>query len=304
VYTVGDLRSDIRQAEFEVAGIRPSTQAEDILALFQRLDTISAACPRLLETGIDLRPELSRLETLHGDLCDKDDITVRALGGQGRLAQLRASFKPPESHWWWYLDERIARRRAKRLRRLAWGSLAGAIVVAILAALYVRFLRPDEATRRRLDHVFSAESAIQRGEYAAALEAYKNAIEVAPDDAEATLMVGVMYEALGGSSEAEEQYARAEAIYGSRALLLAARAQQYNLLGWHERAAADSLAAIELDDSLAHPYCTLGSAYEGQQRMPEAIAAFQTCADMAREQGHDELYVIAITRMATLMQMP
>jgi tetratricopeptide (TPR) repeat protein len=220
------------------------------------------------------------------------------------MAQLRAQTRAPESHWWWYLDERVAQRKAERLRRLGWGSLAGAIVIAILAVLYVRFLRPDEATRQRLEYVFSAESAIQRGEYSAALEAYQNAIEVAPDDAEATLMVGVMYEALGGIQEAEEQYAKAEAIYGSRALLLAARAQQYNLLGWHEQAAADSLAAIELNDSLAHPYCTLGSAYEGLQEMRQAIDAFQTCADMAREQGQDELYVIAITRMATLMQMP
>jgi tetratricopeptide (TPR) repeat protein len=272
--------------------------------LLRRLDTISTRYPALLETGVDLRPELTRLETVHGDLCDKDRIVVQALGGPGEAAQLRTQYRAPESHWWWYLDERVAQRRAKKLRRLAWGALAGAIVVAILAALYVRFLRPDEATRQRLEYVFNAESAIQRGEYDAALRAYQNAIEVAPDDAEAMLMVGVMYEALGGAQEAEEQYAKAEAIYGSRAVFLAARAQQYNLLGWYDRAAADSLAAIELDDSLAHPYCTLASAYEGQQKIPQAIAAFQTCADKAREQDKNELYVIAITRMATLMQMP
>jgi hypothetical protein len=304
VYTVSDLRSDIRQAEFEVTGIRPGTPAEDVVGFLRRLDTLDTEYPRLLETGIDLRPELTRLETVHRDLSDKDHVVLQALGGPGGIAQLRAQYRAPESHWWWYLDERVAQRRAQRLHRLAWGALIGAIVVAILAALYIRFLRPDEATRQRLEYVFSAESAIQRGEYDAALEAYQNAIEVAPDDAEATLMVGVMYEALGGPEEAEEQYAKAEAIYGSRALLLAARAQQYNLLGWYDQAAADSLAAIELDDSLAHPHCTLGSAYEGQEKNSEAIVAFQTCADIAREGGQDELYVIAITRMATLMQMP
>jgi len=272
--------------------------------LFRRLDAISAGYPELQKTGIDLRPELTRLETVQGDLYDKDRIVVQALGGPGSLAQLRVQFSPPESYWWWYLDEHVARRRAKRLRRLAWGSLAGAIVLAILAGLYVRFLRPDKATRQRLDYMFGAESAIQRGEYAAALEAYQNAINIAPDDAEANLMVGVMYEALGRTQEAKAQYARAEALYDSHALLLAARAQQYNFLGWYDRAAQDSLAAIELDDSLALPYCTLGSAYEGQQKIPAAIAAFQTCADVAREQGQDELYVIAITRMATLMQAP
>ena len=47
MYTASDLRSDIRQAEFEVAAIRPGTQAEDILTTLRRLDTLDTEYPGL-----------------------------------------------------------------------------------------------------------------------------------------------------------------------------------------------------------------------------------------------------------------
>ncbi len=117
-------------------------------------------------------------------------------------------------------------------------------------------------------------------------------------------MMGLMYEALQRTEEAESQYAKAEALYESRALFLTARAQQYNILGWYDKSELDAQAAIELDDSLALAYCTLGGAYEGRSELAEAISVFQTCADLAREQNQDELYVIASTRLAYLLQMP
>ena len=77
-----------------------------------------------------------------------------------------------------------------------------------------------------------------------------------------------------------------------------------SMLGWYDRAEADALEAIELDDRFALAYCSLGSAYEGQEKIPQAIAALQACADQARDQGQNELYVIATTRLAYMMQRP
>jgi tetratricopeptide (TPR) repeat protein len=304
VYTADDLRSDIRQAELFVANIRPGTPAEGLLGLLQRLDALAAGCAQLEQKGVDLRAERTRLETIHRTLEDKDRIVVRAMASRGGLALQRAKYAPPEDHFWWYLDQHVAQRRAEKLRRLAWGSLIGAIALAILVVLYVRFLRPDEATRQRYEYVFSGESAIQQGNYEAALEAYTRALGIAPDDPEINLMIGIMQEALGRPEEAESPYQRAQALYGSRAVFLAMRAQQYTVLGWYEQAEADALEATELDEQFPMAYCSLGSAFEGQEKVPEAIDAFQTCADLARERDQDELYVIATTRLAYLMQRP
>ena len=88
------------------------------------------------------------------------------------------------------------------------------------------------------------------------------------------LMVGVLSEALEKNDEANAAYARAEQLYGDRAVLLSMRAQQYSILGWNDRAEADALEAIELNDQFPLAYCSLGSAFEGQDKVPQAIAAF------------------------------
>jgi tetratricopeptide (TPR) repeat protein len=303
VTTPDDLRAGIRQAELFVANIRAHTSAEDLIGFLRRLDELTNQYEELDQKGVDLRAEATRLETVHRTLEEKDRIVVRALGPRG-LYLAREKLHPPPDRPWWYLDQRVAQRSARKLKRLAWALSIGAIVLALLAALYVRFLRPDEATRQRLEYVFSGESSIQSGEYAAALEAYQRALEVAPDDPEINLMIGVLYEALGQLEKAHVPYQRAEELYGSRVTLLSMRAQQYNTLGWYERAETDALEAIELDEQYAIAYCSLGSAYDGQGLVPSAIGAFQACADLAREQGQNELYVIATTRLAYLMQRP
>jgi tetratricopeptide (TPR) repeat protein len=229
---------------------------------------------------------------------------VRALGGPEGLAKLRQERQPGEDRWWWYLDRRVAARRQSQIRRIAWIVGGALVVLAVLGVLYVRFLRPDEATRVRYGYVLSGESALDRGEYEAALESYQRAFELAPDDPEVNLMIGLLNEVLENPEEASQGYARAEVLYGSRALFLAVRSQKYAFVGWYEKAEADAQAAIEADDQLALAYCALGGAVEGQGRIGEAIDAFQACADQARENGEDELYVIAATRLGMLLQMP
>jgi tetratricopeptide (TPR) repeat protein len=304
VNTADDLRSGIRKAELFVANVRANTSADELLDFLRHLDALSTTYKELTQKGVDLRAELSRLETIYGIVEDKDRIIVRAMAPAGGLAMARERIDPPKDHFWWYLDLYVAQRRVRKLRRLGWGLLIGIVVLGILIALYVRFLRPDEATRQRLEYVFRGESSVQAGEYAAALKAYENAQEIAPDDPEINMMIGVLHEALGEPEKAAAPYQRAEELYGSRALFLAMRAQQYSTLGWYEKAEADGLEAVERDDQLPIAYCSLGGAYEGREMVPQAIVAFQTCADLAREQGQSELYVIATTRMAYLMQRP
>jgi hypothetical protein len=304
VYTADDLRSDLRQAELSVANIQRDTSPDKVVDLMRLLDTIAVQYAQLVQRGVDLRAERSRLDTVLNILESKDRIVVHTLASRGGLPQVRAKVGPPADHQWWYLDQRVAQRRAMRFRRLGWGSLIAIIVLAILAVLYVRFLRPDEVTRQRIAFTFDGEAAAQRGEFDAALEAYSRALELAPDDAEIQMMVGVMHEALGQIDQARAAYTQAEALYDSRVAFLAMRAQRYSALGWFEQAEADALEAIELDDEYAISFCSLGSAYEGQERIAEAIAAFRACADLAREQEQNELYVIATTRLAYLMQRP
>jgi tetratricopeptide (TPR) repeat protein len=303
-HTLKGFRADLRAAELAVAKIRPGVQAEGVLELFRALDRVAAGEQKLSQAGIDLRAERTRIETVHNQLWERARLAVRALGPGEGMERLRGQVGASEEQWWWYLDRRVAAAAAQRNRRSLWRFVIAAVALGVLALLYVLFLRPDEATRLRYDYAMQAESQIQEGGYEEALNLYQKALEVAPDDPELHLMAGMMYEALERPDQAGEYYARAEVLYGSRVAYLTMKSQRYLLLGWYGRSEETSLEAIELDDQYAAAYCNLGGAFEGQERIAEAIVAFRACADRAREQSQDELYVIAASRMGMLMQMP
>ena len=303
-YTPTDLRSDVRTAELLVARIRQRAGADDILTLFRLLDDIQEECTSLQAAGIDLRPEQGRLETIYSTLHDRGRAIVRALSARGGLPAQRAQLDPPSDHAWWYLDRWVAQRRAQQTRRWLRGSALGAVLLAVIVVAYVLFIRPDRATRLQYEYINQAQSAFEAGDYAAALEHYRQAIEVAPDDPETCLMAGVVSELLGRAADAETYYARAESLYDTRAQFLAIRSPKYALLGWYERAEEDAREAIALDEQLPLGYLALGNVYEGQGRVPEAIEALEQCAELASAQDQDQLYVIVKVRLSMLLQTP
>jgi tetratricopeptide (TPR) repeat protein len=279
-------------------------RGEDVLVLLRLLDRITAAVSRFGELGVDLRAEMSRVETIENILLERARFAVKALSALGPLDELRAEAYAHEERWWWYLDHRVTESSSRQMRRTLWTVGIAAMVLAILVVAYMLFLRPDEATRLRYGYVSRAESQIEQDEYEVALDLYQEALEVAPDDPEVNLMIGMMHEALERSEDAAEYYARAEELYESRVAFLTVKSQRYQLLAWYEQSELTALEAIDLDEQYAWAYCNLGGAYEAQGRIPEAIGAVQACADLAREQGQDELYVIAASRLAMLLQMP
>ena len=273
-YSLKDFRSDIRSAELAVARVRPRVQPEVVLELFHLLDRLAAGVDSLGNMGVDLGAELTRIETIHNTLLDNDRLAVRTLNKQGGLEKLRMQVQGADGRWWWYLDLHVAESRIQQTKRTLRNVSLGALVLAVLVVAYVIFLRPDEATRLRYGYTVDAEGQIERGNYEAALGFYQKALEVAPDDPEIHLMIGMMYEALDRPEDAADHYAEAEALYENPVLFMTMKSQRYIMLGWHQESETTALAAIELDDQFALAYCNLGGAYEGQGRVGEAIGAF------------------------------
>jgi len=299
-----DLREDVRAAEIGVATLNGSTSPDAVLELLGLLDRIAGQVDQLKGRGVDLRAELGRIEALHNTLVEKGRFVIASLAARGGIAIQRTQAEVGEERWWWFLDRILSEQRAQRLRRrlVTLGGIAA--VLAVLITLYMLFWRPDEATRLQFQYAGQAEGLIGEGDFEAALEQYKLALGVAPDDAEINLMVGLLYEVLERPEQAEPFLSRAQELYGSPAAYLAVKSQRYLMIGWVEESEAVALQGIAEDDQYALGFCSLGSAYEVQERVPEAIVALRQCADLAREQGQDELYVMAASRLAMLMQMP
>ncbi|MBN1582224.1 MAG: hypothetical protein JXA89_16080 [Anaerolineae bacterium] len=304
LYTLENLRVDIRAAELAIANINPKSSANQILGLFALLDRIVSAHEAMSQKGIDLRPETTRIETLYGILNDKGRTINRVLNKLEGLAVLRTKHNPPPNHWWWYLDQHVDRQKKDQKKRRVRNLGIVAFVLAAAAVIYMAFLRPDATTRKKVALILVAEADLQNKDYVSALASYQQAQILAPDDAEINLMIGIMYQALNRPRDAKNQFAETAKLYENEPTFVSVRSQKYSSLGWYNKALSDALRAIALDQRFASGYCALATAYEGQGHYANAISALQVCADLAFEQGQDELYVVAKTHLGYLLQTP
>jgi len=298
--TADDLRDLIGQAELIVANLSGAgPKAQTLLCL---LDTIHELMARLKETGIDLRAETVRVETVEGLLRSKDAILVREMRQVGGLAAVRNVLKPARSQWWWYLDELLAARRRRRARR--WLLAAGGVVAVLLVlwSLYHFVFPPDPRRLAAMDKASQAEELVRKGELAGAVELYRQAAEITPDDAEMHVWVGVLEAQLGHAEESARAFARAEQLVPERDRYLVLRGMAWLQVGRLDSAQADGEAALAANPDNAEACLLIGGVHEARGEVAMAIEAFQKAADLAEKAGNSSLVVMAKTRLAMLLQ--
>ncbi|OQY30467.1 MAG: hypothetical protein B6243_10455 [Anaerolineaceae bacterium 4572_5.2] len=167
-----------------------------ILNYLTRLDELQRQFDELAHTP-NLVPELLRFITLQDQLQKKASQLLNQLGGEAALKAVRPTDASPERAAWWFLDQEVARRRAKALKRV--GIIVGvvAIVVLIAVILFNTILKPDPNTVLRA-HNFAAavDLAAYDHDYPAALSQLDEALAVLPDDPELLIFKGVLLQRL------------------------------------------------------------------------------------------------------------
>ncbi|MCL6431466.1 MAG: tetratricopeptide repeat protein [Anaerolineae bacterium] len=298
--TADDLRELLTQAELIVANLRGAgARAQTLLFL---MDTIQSLMARLLETGIDLRAEATRMETVERLLLSKDSTLVREMQRLGGLAKARERVKPAPAQWWWYLDQRVAERQQQLLRR-ALLIAAGAVTAFLLFSLAYRYLfPPDPRQVAVMERSGQADQALQVGDLSTALSLYEEAAAIKPEDPDLHIWVGVLAEKLGQADRASEAYGEAESLLPDRARFLMQRAMTWLRVGDLDRAEADALASLEENPDLAESYFVLGGVCEARGDVPGAVAAFEKTAELAEKAGNSALIVMAKTRLGMLLQ--
>lgn len=299
--TIDDLRDLITQAELIVANLRGAgSRAQTLLYL---MDTIQDLFSSLQVTGVDLRAEETRIESIERMLQSKDSILVREMRQLGGLAQAREVEKPAPGQWWWYLDIRVSERRQAQMRRwlLIGAGVVGAFLIVSLVYTYV--FPPDPKRVAAMEETRLAEEAMAQGDVAAALAHYRQAVELTPDDPEVQIWAGVLAEMQGDEEAAAEAYARAEELIGDQASFLAARGMNWYRIGNLDEAMADGEAALALEPDLAEGYMLLANVYEARGDIRAAMEAFEKTAELADKANNSALIVLAKTRLGMLMQM-
>ncbi len=298
-----ELRDLLTRNEKRVVNLRG--QGAEALALLLDLDRIAELWPELEASGVDLRPEQGRWETLQALVRRYASVVVRELRALGGLPALRAQHHPSgEAAWWWYLAEQLQAQRARNLARAAV-TLGGVVAVAALVYFLVFhvFFPVDPALKAALEAQTAGEVKIaQQGDYAGALADFRRATEYRPGDPATWLRVGCILYRIGDTVGAEENFYRARVLLGDLQDLRLARAPICVQLGVVDLAEADLREAIAADPQNAAAYYYLSSILEERGELLEALLSVQRAAELAEAQGDTELVALARFRAGVLMQ--
>jgi tetratricopeptide (TPR) repeat protein len=296
-----ELRDQLNELEGRIGRLGHG-MGQEALTIPPLFDAVTATLASFQEDGQAMRAEVARLQAVSAGLRRKSVVFLREIGGAGVLRDVRRVHQPDPANWWWFLDDLLSDRRRARFRQLL--RLAGivAAILILLTALYQRFLAPDPATLARLEHRRTAERLISEGDLVGALKEVEQALLIAPNDPDLTILRGTLQQELGQRTMAEETFAVAEAIVGDRGRFLLARGQAYLLLNQLPNALADAEAVIALDPESASGFMLLGHTNELLGDYSAAIVAYDQAAALAELQGDFQLAGTARVSMGFLMQ--
>ena len=294
-----ELRTVLAQSEDRIIKLSGREAAAE---LYSGMDRLAELWPVIRETGVDVRGEWTRWESLQAQFKMRGTKVLAAWGGSQALEKARAAATPDKSHWWWWLDELVAQKRRSRLLKTAGMLVAVVAVAAIGLLLFNRLFPVDQRVREAYTSRTNSEAAIITGDYAQAIDSMKQAVAILPEDPSLHIMYGVLADLKGDSIAAAKAWDTARALLqGNDSEFLVQRGMAYGQTNQFEKSVQDELAAIALDPNSARAYLYLGAAYEGQNKITEAIDAFTKASDLSSATD-PELTVMARTRMASLLQ--
>lgn len=267
------------------------------------LDRVDVLFHELEAAGLDLLPEQVRFQSLQTRLQKKAALLLRSLGGPGALNALRPSPPPPTEKWWWQLDQLAAAQQQRLLRQLA---LIVGIIVLIAGTLIILFqtvLAPSPEVLARLEAQNQAYEALDNGQAQAALAAVEQGLAKAQGDAELLLLQGVLQEVLGDNA-ASATFNQARVRFNDPLSFYLTRSQLQLRVGQPIRAEADARAALELDQNSAKTWLLLGQTLEAQDKLAEAVAAYQKASELAVDSGDGEIVVMARMALGRLGASP
>lgn len=294
-----ELREMLDKAERLVVQL----DGTNVVEFLRLLDGIERSMEELAAGGFDVRPEMTRWESLLNRINSQPAPIVRAASLAGGMQQLRAA-NPPAESFWWHLDTEVARRRRKALGRFSM-TLAAIIVVAVVALWVLEtFFPPDPVAVAMVETTSIIDRLTNEHDWEGALAVVREARSRMPDQAELAVWEAVLHERL------EDPVAAVAAMREAKTMLADQPVQFYIFLG-NKRLMVDDLdgAQMAAEEGLAlspdEPQLVflLASVAEARGEVALAINYFQRTFELAQE-SNPQLAVIARVRMGQLLQSP
>lgn len=294
------LLDSLEERRVKVKGL----EVQDAFQVLYDLDEVQSRLQELEAAGLNLLAEQGRFESIQRRLQQRVAALLKALGGAAALTAQRPQPLPPAESWWWYLDEWVARQRRRLIRQI--GVIVG-VSIMLLGGLYVAFqtvLAPAPEVVARLEAENESLSALDQGDYPAALAAVEQGLQQVPGEASLLLLQGVIQEVMGDTAGAAQNYRAAQERVAQPIEFYLNRSRLYLRTNRLAEAEADARSALKLDQKSAGAWLLLGQTLEFQDQRAESIAAYQQAADLAAVSGENEIFVTARMAVARIGSSP
>ena len=292
--TLDNLRRMIEEYKDYVLNINYPEQ--EIIKMLTLRDEIENLLLNLEKRGTGLEADKVRLATFDTIIRKKMKKVHGKLTVSLNPLPYREERKIPRSHWWWYLDELL---REKRVRaRKIWLTRGGIAAVALLAA-YIILTKVVPQPKQSVIYQEEANRLYEEGKLDEAINVYKKAQGLEPDDSTIPLMLGMIYEDKGLLDRANDYFERARLLSSQKIDFYNSRGMVYFQTGKLDKATLDVKKALEMDPDNAFSHFLLGSIYEMENKIAEAIAEYQMVSDLDQD---PQLTVMARFKMGMIMQ--
>ncbi len=290
--TLGYLREQIEEYRKQLMELENlGEKLIDVLILRDKIKELSL---KLEKKGIDLSAEKSRLDSLDHIIKDKPRFVWKNLKEFIDPITYREKNKIPSENWWWYLDRIIKEEKQRKKRK--W-ILRMSTIAAVIASIYFIFTYVVPKPEPYVVCLEEANRLFEEGKLNEALETYKKAIRLDPDQGEPYLMIGIIYKFLTEDEKAEEYFTRAKKRYSSQADFYLQRGMTWLRLGEYVKAEEDAKKALDIDPKNVEAHFLLGNAYEAQGQIAKAIAEFSIVSETSED---PKLTVIARYKIGML----
>jgi tetratricopeptide (TPR) repeat protein len=284
-----EVRTWIEEYVKKVANLRDQ-RGQEIELLYLR-DRIEEWLSFYGSKGAFVDPEKTRVGNFDALLEKQGSLLVKMLDKK-RFEEERKKIKPSKERWWWWIDERVKREKIMKLRRQM--ALLG-IVIAALLSLYFLVFRLPPTEKKYLDALSRAEQLMDAGRWTEAIAACEEAIAIFPDRPNPYVIIGCIREKLGEENQAQEIFSQAESLYAKRVDFLLEKALWYFRLGMTDRSLATLSELLKEDPENLSALNLLGSVYEAENRVVEAIKVYERLLELAEKK--EDLNLIPIAKM-------
>lgn len=241
--------------------------------------------------GASVEPEWIRVRNFDA-LLEKNAALFLKIAGKNVLQKEREKISPPKDRFWWWLDKKVEEERKRRLRKTLT-TLGIAASVLIILYFFVFRLPPQE--ERYLAALTAAEKALQERDWEKVLAASEEAMGIFPERPTPYIVGAIAAEQLGNEEKARSFRERARTLYEREENFFLEEAGWYFRGGILDKAKTRIAQVLAKDPENLTALNLLGSIYEAEDNVIEAIKVYQLVLDIAEKKN--EITLIPVAKM-------